>query len=382
VTVIMAAVFVYLTLGTYKSFCYEQKRMQAFYITNAGINQAIWYLSTPASMGGHGPTWRVKDLKKYFSTGLYTISIEDGKGPGEIVITSKGKAEDITLVLKIEAIYARSLPAAFSFALFSNSELSLGGASVINGSLYVNDNLNLRDTTAVTNGKVILSPGYSLEEIGSPRFAKAAASKPYPSFPVIDTSFYYEKISHAKGRTPDVIQGDVEYKDVDLNGRSIYVNGNVTIKGSIKGRGSIVSTRNMTLIGNGSINDGALLICNGKLKLSGKHNVNANPCIYSKQMLSVDAGTVIKGGCVILSPTVVDIGPKCSVAGLIYGPTVNIDTGAKIEGSVAAENFGAEGGILKDISVTYNPSQLPLTVLGFNVGSEMVMRKPGSLKEI
>ncbi len=393
--ILMALLFIYVTYGTYKSFSYEQKKMQTFYITNAGINQAIWYLSTPTSFGGYGPNWRAKNLKKYFSIGSYTISAEDGKSPGEIIITSVGEAEGITLMLQASVIYGRSIPKVFSYALFSGGELEIGGTSFISGNIYVNDNLKLRDNVIIQNGTAMTTPGYNIDWEGKPRFEKGSPKRPLPVFPILDTTFYYNKISHAKSREPDVIQGDVAYKDLNLAGKTIYVNGNVSLKGSVKGPGIIVCTRNMVLSGRGSIGDGIFLICNGKLSISDKHTISGNSYFYSKQKLSIKDGSKIKGGAVILSPTIVDIGAQCNISGLIYGPSINMGEGSKIEGSVAAQNFAPSSlpvrqagdrqgdvGVFKNINLKYNASSLPLSVLGFNIGSKAIMRKPGSLREI
>jgi hypothetical protein len=379
VSILMASLFIYITYGTYKSFSSEQKKMQAFYITNAGINQAVWYLSTPTSLGGYGPNWRVKNLKEYFSVGSYTISVKDGKSPGEIIITSIGEMEDITLMLQAAVIYGRSIPNVFNYAIFSDGELDISGSSLISGNVYVNDNLTLTDDTTIVNGSALTTPGYNIITKGKVHFMKGKSKRPFPSFPVLDTTFYYNKISHAKSGEPGVIQGDVEYKKLDLAGKTIYVNGNVTLKGSVRGPGSIVSTRNMTLSGRGEIGDGIYLICNGKLSVSGSHNISGNSYFYSKQRLSVEGGTALTGGAVMLSPTVVDVGDKSRVAGLIYGPSVHLGNESKVEGSVAAENFA---GALKNVNLKFKSSSLPLSVLGFNVGSKVIMRKPGALKEI
>jgi hypothetical protein len=380
VVIIMALIYVYVTYGTYKNFRAEQHKMRAFYVTNAGINQAIWYLSTPTSIGGYGPKWRTKDLKKYFSVGYYTISVEDGGAPGEIIITSRGEAEGTKLMLRVTAVYGRGLPRIFDYALYSGDELALSGSSKIIGNIYVNDNLRVKDDVAIIEGKAFTTPGYDVDIAGNPKFPVGRAPKPYPVFPVLDTSFYYEKIADAKSREKGVIQGDVNYHDLDLTNKILYVNGNVAVKGEIKGNGSLVCTRNMT-VSDSKIGDGVSLIVNGKLRISGRNTVLGNAYFYSKQKLSVDDGSTIKGGPVILSPTVIEIGNKCNVSGLIYAPMINLGKDSTINGSIVAENFGTDG-LLESVNIRYNQSFLPLTVIGFNMGSEVIMTKPGSLKEI
>jgi predicted acyltransferase (DUF342 family) len=386
IIIILALAFVNLTYGTYRSFVSEQKRMRAFYITDAGINQAVWYLSTPPNLGGFGPNWRVKGLKRYFSIGSYIISVENGNAPGEILITSVGQAEGIKMMLQMTAVYGRSLPPAFNYAIFSGGQLQIGGQSSIVGNVYVNDDLTLKDRVMIINGQAITTPGYSIEMLGNPKVVKGVASRPFPTFPMLDTSFYYDKISYSKSMSGDVKQGDAEYNGIDLGGRTIFVNGNVTVKGDIKGRGTIVCTRNMTISGAGRIDDGAMFISNGKLRISGAHTVMGSAYFYSKQALSMDDNTALRGGAVLLSPTIVEIGSQCIVSGLVYGLSVNVMGGSVIEGSMVAENYSggdkSSPGTIQNVQLKYNPDVLPLTVSGLNAGSEIIMRKPGSLREL
>jgi len=161
VLILLASTFIYITYGTYKKFSYEQEKMEAFYITNAGINQAIWYLSTSKNRGGYGPTWRTKNLNRYFSTGSYTISVENGKKPEEIIITSVGNARGFTLSLQATVLYARSIPKVFDYALFSGGELEIGGKSNISGNIFINDNLKIKKGVTITKGAPITTRGYS-----------------------------------------------------------------------------------------------------------------------------------------------------------------------------------------------------------------------------
>jgi len=384
VLIILALIFIYITYGTYKNFQYEQEKMEAFYITNAGINQAIWYLSTPISLGGYGPKWRAKNLKKYFSTGFYTITVEDGSAPGEIIISSVGNAKEKTLKLQVIVVYGKSIPSVFDYALFSGNELEISGASSISGNLYANDNLRIKNTVTISKGNILTHPGYNIDWEGNANFKNIAPKKPYPVLPVLDTTFYYNKISIAKSGEKNVLQGDYEFKNLDLKGKTIYVNGNVRIKGDMKSAGTIVCTRNMSFLGKGNISNGSYYICNGKMIISGKHNVSGNAYFYSKQKLSLENRSIVQGGAVFLSPTFVDIGENSKIAGLIYAPSIAFGKGVKIEGSIAAENFASHTNesILEDVVLNYDQSTLPLSVLGFNIGSKVIMRKPGSLKEI
>jgi hypothetical protein len=388
VSICLAAAFIYVTYGTYRNFSFEQEKMQAFYIADRGINQAILYLSNAPGSGGYGPNWRVKDQKEFFSVGAYTISVEDGRSPGEIVITSIGETRKVKMMLQAVVVYGRSLPDVFNYALYSGSQLELSKGSMISGSIYVNDDLTVADCGSFQNGSVFVSPGYTAVCEDDPSFKSSSPKRPYPFLPVLDTTEYYNKISAAKTMDNDVRQGDMELANVDLNGKTILVNGNVTIKGNIIGKGSIVSARNMSLVGGGTIDDGVFLVCDGKLRIEGKHRVKGSSYFYSKQKLMLDSGAELLGGAVVLSPTVIDIGGRASVSGLVYAPTINIGAGSKINGSITAQNYSgipadaAKPGVLEGITVRYDQSLLPLSVLGFNVGNKVIMMKPGSVKEI
>ena len=376
----LVALFIYSTYGTYKLFSREQKKMQVFYITDAGINQAIWYLSTPKNLGGFGPDWRTKGFEKFHSIGKYTISVLDGVLPGEITIISTGEARNMVQMATVTVITGKSLPKVFNYAIYSDNKLEIGGESELNGNIFCNDDLIIKDKTRVLNGKVFVSAGNSIENYGNVIFNKGKAIRPFPVAPVLDTTFYYKKITQAKSGDPSVLKGDKVLKNYSLNGKTLYVNGNVTIKGGIAGPGIIVSTRNILVEGRGKWKDGVSLISNGSIKISGNHDVLGEAYIYSRQKLEIQNDTTLKGSFTLLSPTRIDIGVNCNLCGLIYAPEISLSENLKLRGSMAANNFYL--GRARNINITYDNEILPYTVVGFNIGSKIIMKKPGSWKEI
>ncbi len=379
-TIALAILFIYSTYGTYKLFSLEQKKMQVFYITDAGINQAIWYLSTPKNLGGYGPNWRTKGLEKYFSIGKYTISVTEGVLPGEINIISTGEARGIVQMVKVTVATGRSLPKAFNYALFSDNKLEIDGDSSIIGSVYCNDNLSIKDKTKIGNGKAYVSPGNSIEHSENALFQKGKIVRPFPIAPILDTTFYYEKITYAKSGYPSVIKGDTVLKNINLKGKTHYVNGNVTIKGNIYGPGIIVATRNIAIEGNGNLTNGVSIISNGSLSISGNRTVLGSAYFYSRQKLEILDDTSIKGVTTYLSPTILAVGKNCNLCGLIYAPEISLSENLNLRGSIVTNNFSQ--GKVRNVRITHDDKELPLTVVGFNVGSNIVMKKPGTWKEI
>jgi len=377
---VLVSLFIYSTYGTYKLFSLEQKKMQVFYITDAGINQAIWYLSTPENLGGYGPYWRTKGLTKFHSIGKYSISVIDGVLPGEIKIISTGEAKGMIQMATVTVVTGRSLPRAFGYALYSDNKLYIKGDSYFNGSIYCNDNLIIEDETKVLSGKVYVSPGNSIERSGNTLFEKGKAIRPIPIAPVLDTTFYYEKITRAKSGYPSVIKGDKVLKNASLNGKTLYVKGNVTINGNIKGPGIIVSTRNIFIEGKGKLSGSISIISNGTLKISGDYSAPESVYLYSRQKLEISDDASIRGIATYISPTKIEVGKNCNLCGLIFAPETLLGENMNLRGSIVSNNFA--DGIIKNVNITHDNKHLPLTVVGFNVGSNIVMKKPGTWKEI
>lgn len=387
ILVIMIALFIYVTYGTYKKFSHEQSRMQAFYIADKGLNQAIMYLSEAPGNGGKGPTWRTKGHKEPSSVGAYTLSVVDISSQGDIAIKSVGEVKGTKVALYAEVVYGKALPDVFNFAVFSGSALELSKDSLIYGNVFVSDQLTFNDCSSVRSGQAYTAPGYNVICLDDPMHKSPRIKGPTPFLPMLDTTSYYNLISTAKTAGAGVIQGDRDFQEIKLEG-DILVNGNVTLKGAVKGRGSIVSTRNMTLKNGASLDDGVSLICDGKLVVEGSHSVSGTAHLYSKQRLSFQDNCMLRGKFVILSPTLVELGDGSCVNGLAYAPTIYIGKGVRVNGSIATQNFvGIYGGrpkpgLLDDAHIKYDAALLPPSVAGFNVGTKSIILKPGSVKEI
>ena len=125
--------------GKLKGSSAESLRTKALYIAEAGIQKAIWYITTPSSQGGKGSGWRTGGLSEAFGGGNYTMIVVSASQADQILITSSGEVAGVSRTLQVK-IGASSLPAAFDYALYNNGNLTVKGSVTIGGDIFANGN--------------------------------------------------------------------------------------------------------------------------------------------------------------------------------------------------------------------------------------------------
>jgi len=324
----------------------------AFYAAEAGLNKAIWYLATPVAQGGRGFSWRTTNYYEAFGRGGYYFTIISAGSPMEVLITSTGEVAGILRTVS-ENVNMGGLPPAFNYSVFSNNTATIWGNSHITGSIFVNGNTLLSQASSVTGGYVYHPFGTSISGTGT--YTNGGEPVPLPSFPVIDTSYYDAAIDSA-GSVPS---GDIIYKNatINLNGSTVYVNGDVTISGNttINGPGSIVATGKISISGNTYGSSSVKYISSGLINVTG--NVyTSNSIYYSSSSISASGNTRVNiGG--FLSKGGVSLGGNVNVFGLIYSYGATSMSGNPIlKGSLVSGSISDLSG---SISVTYDPSVFP-----------------------
>lgn len=351
--IVIAGSFIFLISGKMRNITYELSSMRALYVAEAGLQKAMWHLNTPPGDGGQGTSWRTTGLEETYGLGKYTFSISDAGG-NRVIIISTGEVLSAKRAVS-QKVNLSSLPAAFDYAIFSNSGFSISGSVRISGDIYGDGNISFSGSTNVTDGKVFHPEGTTVSGSGSSQFADGGSPSPLPAMPVLVTSYYSSEISNAE----KVASGNKSFtSNISLNGATIYVNGDVNISGSgsISGPGAIVATGKISISGSRT-SDGSDIkfISKSDMSLSGSSTI-PNSIFYSKSGLKISgseriiAGSFISGGDLTMSGS-------STLQGLAYALG-----DAKFSGSVSCVGSLAASrliGLSGSVSITFDRDALP-----------------------
>lgn len=329
----------------------QRDSTKAFYLADAGIEKALWYLSTPKDFGGEDIfLWRPNSdnaLKEEVASSLeyYEIHIKnigdtslDEEDTDRIEITSigivKNESEKVvgkrTLIVTAKIGISPSNNVSYDHAIFTNGNMTLNGGITISGSIHSNSDITVNgDAVDLQNG---IATAFGATNIG-------IGSQPIQDFPKIDWE-YFERLAkladedftdsiegHYYGDSTSVIfntnsslkgihfiDGDVKVQAVlTLNNATIFTTGtidvigsgdinlmnspstplaliakgDITIGGSVHGEGIIQTEATFTSNGNVNIEEGAICAVDGVLN-GGGGNINL---VYSAGY----AGMIVPG---------------------------------------------------------------------------------------
>ncbi len=342
---------------------------QSFYAAEAGLNKAIWYLSTPTAQGGKGTSWRVTSSQEAFGRGKYYITVRDS-ATGEVQIISTGEVLGIRKTVS-QSLVSAGTPSAFNYSLFSNSASTISGSAIVYGDMYVNGNTTLTDYVHVQDGELFHPTGTTITTSGSPTYTDGGAPNPVPTFPTLDTSFYDGQISIAQG----VAAGNVTYTDatVNLNGSTVYVKGNVTIAGNttFNGPGSVVATGTISISGNTYSTGSVKFISNGQISATGNTYTDGST-YYSTASIYAAGNTRVSVGSFITKGNVT-LGGNLNMSGIIYAKgSATLTENVQVTGSLVTNSVSE---ISDNAHITYDPAYIPAEIpVGFS-GTSLTVKK-------
>jgi len=343
--------------------------MKSFYVADAGINKALWYLGTTTGAGGRGLTWRVTSTYEAFGRGGFYLTVLDS-ATNEVMIISTGEVNGIRKTVS-QVITSGGLPSAFDYALYSGGNLSMPGISNIKGDLYVNGNSTFNGIVTCSNGKLYHPTGTSVGGSGLYTYTEGGQPNPIPGFPVLDTSYYDGLITTAQGQSA----GNVTYNNatVNLGGANVYVNGNVTISGNstINGPGSIVASGKIYISGNTYSSDIVKFIAQGTATIDGNAYTNG-ATYYSNSSLTANGNTRVNVGGFI-SKGNVKLNGNMTLQGIVYsGGTLTMLGNSAIKGTCVAS---ATGGLTGNANLTYDRSVFPAVMPAGFTGTTLIIKR-------
>jgi cytoskeletal protein CcmA (bactofilin family) len=351
ITVLMAVVgsVTYLSTIGIQSAGNKLEKHKALNIAEAGLNKAIWYLVTHPDEGGKGPEWRTGAFTEKFGGGSYTFAITDhATDPDAFYVNSRGHYRNTEEELEILASvdYAHRF---VDYALHSDKNINIHGWGNVSGNIYADGDVTIEAGTKVRDGTVAVTAGHKVTGEGT--YLKGPTA--IPQSPVVDYAYYENKFCAAEAGGPDVVQGDQVYTDLDLNGQTLYVNGTVTVKGHLSGKGEIVSTQKIFVAPNTCIGTDSKLIARGDVFVENLTILQRNAMFYSDKQVTLAPGLVNHPQIAALTPKKLIFGANTSVKGIFFGGEIIVGNNANITGNLIG---GKEGELLeigKNVTLTY-----------------------------
>jgi len=342
--------------------------IESFYVADAGINKAIWYLGTPTGSGGKGISWRATGSYEAFGWGGFLLTVRD-YATNEVQIISTGEVTGIMKTVS-QVVTIGGLPAAFDYAVYCNTGTAFSGNVNVEGDVYMNGNSSFGSNCRFTDGYVYHPAGTSLS--GSGTWTDGGAVNPVPVFPVFDSSYYDNLITAAQG----VPSGSQTYNNTTLNlaGSTIYVNGDVTISGNttINGPGTIVATGTIQQSGNTYSSSSPKFISSGLLKVTG-NTYTSGVTYYSATNIEASGNTRVDVGG-MLTKGAVKLTGNLNLSGVVFA-----DSGASfisgnpvIRGALVANSFSTFSG---NANVVFDESKFPSTMPTGFTASTLTVKK-------
>jgi len=321
ILVTFAVALLTMTSNDTKLSALQRDSTEAFYIAEAGIEKAFWYLNTSKDNGGEGLDWRTDAahdlpdgyLKKYYpdddSTNYYQITVlNDPDNANKIIITSKGVVSDVNKVFgsrKIEVKAEKGIsPAsdiAYNYAIATEKDLTLkGNVQTFGGDIHSNANIDISgegtnihvyngDATACGTNPLGSSDPNNIQiypEIDFDYYKSIAKGDIRPEI----GGFYYgdETSVVFSTYTPlngiHFIDGDVEIKaDLDIIDGAIFATGEIKVTGlpTINRTQSEEYDNPLAIIAKGDITLGGNVYVEGVIQTEGVFTINGSITVYN-----------------------------------------------------------------------------------------------------
>jgi hypothetical protein len=329
---------------------------KAFYISEAGIYKAVWYLTTPPAQGGKGIDWRTTGKTESFGGGQYRIIVANYSfegHPSGIKITSRGTYGEIEQESAVLA-YQESAGGGSGYSLSTGSNFEMRTNSEISGDLFADGNVYVPAGARVINGSVFVTGGHTVT--GSGQYVQGTLVTVPEVDP--DTSYYDNRIATAMAGGPGVLQGWQTFNYLNLNGQTVYVNSGFSINGTIIGPGEIVGTGTVLIEKSATIGENVKIITMNdvvvKADTSNSPDLGKNVLFFGKTNLNFESGFAATEPILILATQNLNVSSNTQIKGLLYGGDhINIGSNAHVEGIVIFGTWGDTRRLESSSSMTF-----------------------------
>jgi len=349
ILVTFAVALLTMTSNDTKLSTLQRDSTKAFYLADAGIEKALWYLNTPEDLGGEDiffwrPTSADEFEEKVVSSLEYCQiiikpNIEDTslieEDADKIEITSigivKNESEKVvgkrTVVVTAKIGISPSNNVSYDHAIFTDGNMTLNGGITISGSIHSNSDITANgDAVDLQNG---IATAFGATNIG-------IGGQPIQDFPKIDWEYFESLAKLADEDLTDSIEGHYygDNTSVIFNTNSSlkgihFIDGDVKIQAVLTlNNATIFATGTIDVIGSGDIN--LINSPSTPLALIAKGDITIGGSVHGEGIIQTEATFTSNGN--------VDIkeGAICAVDGVLNGGggTINLVYSAAYAGMI------------------------------------------------
>jgi Tfp pilus assembly protein PilX len=314
ILVTFAVALLTMTSNDTKLSTLQRDSTKAFYLADAGIEKALWYLNTPKDLGGKGLNWPTDGgvtIEEGSSNEYFKVTVQYEPvvvQTDTIKITSIGTVKEgkyssgkRTVVVTAKIGISPSDNVSYNHTFFTDGNMIFNGGSItISGSMHSNSDIT-------DNGKVVdlkngIATAFGATNIG-------IGGQPIQDFPKIDWEYFKSLAKLADEDFTDSIEGHY-YGDntsvvFDTNN---YLNGMHFIDGDVKiqailtlNSATIFATGTIDVIGSGDVNlinspsTPLALIAKEDITISGIGSVRGEGIIQTEANFNGNGNVNIEG---------------------------------------------------------------------------------------
>lgn len=264
----------------------QSNAVHAFYVAEAGLNKAIWYLLNTAPDATTSGSWRTSAYpsssgpnpadpqEEFFEGGSYTLWVQDSGS--DILVTARGVYHGATRVVR-QKIHMVFTPHALRYSIFSGGDIGLDNTSgTINGSTAS------RGSTFTVSGLTVNGTINEYTVVNAPMVS----------------------VSQYESMADTVINGDQVFASGNYTG-IWYVDGNVTLASNVTVTGSIIATGSIDFAGQSDIHltsasSNPVLISSADILADNSSAINISGLVYAAGEAAVsNASDFVVNGAII-----------------------------------------------------------------------------------
>lgn len=234
----IAASYIFLVTSGTRTVGGQTNNMLAFYLAEAGLNKAVWYLLNTAPDSSTDGSWRTSDYpaaagagasdpkQESLGAGTYTMWVQNSGS--SILITARGTVSGLERFLRQTFDYDTgngTPPESFTYANYAGGDIdfgSSGGTAQVAGDIAAEGNIDNSNSVPVSG---------------------TSDDDPDIELPVVDYAAY-------EAAADQVINGNKTFAENSTSGGIWYVKGNVTVEQGVTINGTIIAEGNINLTGN------------------------------------------------------------------------------------------------------------------------------------
>ena len=272
--IIIVAAYLFLVTVGIRTANAQVQSVQSLYLSEAGLNKAIWYLLNTAPDGSTDGSWRTASYptdagsggtdskQESLGSGTYTLWVETLGS--NVLVTSKGESNGLERIVQQEVTISTGVPEAFSYVSHSGTNTTFKNTknTTVTGNLSVGNKF--------TNGKSV--------DINGTTTIKSTVA-----MPIVDIGAYAVIADN-------VVTGNKTFKKNTTFNGIWYVTGKVTIQDGVTINGSIIAIKDIKLENSEDITISSsraypALVSNGSIKGQALEDSSISGLIFAKKSI-------------------------------------------------------------------------------------------------